>query len=180
VRPEVPHGYETRVVGLEDMLPFAGSVPDLSSEFLKEAFSRGDECAANFYDGRLVGFGYVCRSRSRATEQLDVLIPPGFRYGYKEWTHAEHRRRNLSDMRGHVRFTTLPRPYEERSISYVETHNYASLLHGYTHPRSRGLRMGFVGWFNLFGRQFPFSSRRARWVGLEIVRKSDDGRRQYV
>ncbi len=179
-RPIVPDGYKTRVVGLEDLLPFVETVPGLDPEFLREAFARGDECAANFHEDELVGFGFVCRSRTRASDQLDVLIPKGFRYNYKDWTHDDHRRRNLSSMRGHVRFTTLPRPYEERSISFVETHNYASLLHAYVHPRERRIRLGFFGWLTVFGRQIPFNSRTAKWVGLELVRRDDDGRRQYV
>lgn len=178
--PDVPAGYVTRVVGFDDLKPFVDGTPELTLEFITDAFANGDECAANFHDGALVGFGFVCRSRARVTDQLDVLIPPGFRYNYKDWTHPDHRRRNLTTMRGHIRFTTLPRPYDERSISYVETHNYPSLLHGYVHPKRRSLRMGIVGWFTILGRQIPFNSRRAKWIGLEFVRKSDDGRRQYV
>lgn len=65
-------------------------------------------------------------------------------------------------------------------ISMAETHNYPSLLHGYRHPRLRGLRMGFCGWITVFGRQIPFNSRRARWIGFEFVRREDHRRRQYV
>jgi hypothetical protein len=180
VPPDVPEGYETRIVGLNDLLPFSSRVPELSADFLREAFARGDECAANFNRGELVGFGFVSRSRAPVSDQLEVLIPVGFRYNYKDWTHSDHRQRNLSKIRGHVRFTTMPRPYVERSISYVETHNYASLLHGYRHPRERNLAMGLCGWITLLGRQITFNSRRARWVGFELVRKGDDGRRQYV
>ena len=178
--PEVPEEYETRIVNLDDLLPYVGRVPDLDAEHLRDAFARGDECAANFFGDELVGFGFICRTRCRASDQLDVLIPPGFRYGYKDWTHPDHRRRNLSRMRGHLRFTTMPRPFEERSISYIETHNYASLLHGYRHPRERGIPMGLCGWFSVFGRQIPFNSRKAKWVGFEFIRREDDGRRQYV
>lgn len=180
VRPEVPEGYVTRIVGLEDMLPYVGRVPDLDAEFLHDAFRRGDECAANFFGDELVGFGFICRTRCRASTQIDVLIPQGFRYSYKDWTHPDHRRNNLSRMRGHVRFTTLPRPFEERSVTYVETHNYASLLHSYLRPRERSLRMGLCGWWSLFGHQIPFNSRAAKWVGFEFIRRDDDGRRQYV
>jgi hypothetical protein len=40
--------------------------------------------------------------------------------------------------------------------------------------------MGFCGWITIFGRQIPFTSRRARWVGFELVRNDDNRRRQYV
>ncbi len=154
--------------------------PDFSKEFLEEAFARGDECGANFHDGKLIGFGFQCRTRAPVTEQLDLLVPPGFRYGYKAWIHPDHRRRNLSRIQGYVRFNTLPRPFEERSISYIETHNYPSLLHSYVHPRLRHLRTGYVGWVTLFGRQIPFNSRGAKRIGFEFVKKSDTRIRQYV
>jgi hypothetical protein len=179
-RPQVPDGYDTRVVGLEEMLPHAGAVPDLDREFLEASFARGDRCTANFFNGELVGFSFGTHQRARATPQLDVLVPSGFRYGYKAWTHPAHRQRNLSRIRGYVRRQSAKSMHEERSISYIETHNYPSLLHSYRHPRDRGLAMGLCGWITLFGRQIPFNSRRAKWIGFEVVRKNDSGRRQYV
>ncbi len=176
---ESPAGYDTRVVELAELLAYARS-PDLTVQFLEQAFGRGDVCAANFFEGQLVGFSFTGYTRARASDQLDVLIPAGFRYGYKAWTHPDHRRQNLSRLRGYVRRQTLPFERMQRSISFVETHNYASLLHSYRHPRERALHMGFCGWITLFGRQIPFNSRRTRWVGFEMIRRQDDGRRQYV
>jgi hypothetical protein len=178
--PAVVPGYDTRVVGLDELLPYVDQVPDLSREFLETALARGDIGTANFHGGALVGFSFSSCTRVRVTSQLDALIPEGFRYGYKSWTHADHRRANLSRMRGYVRRQTLRSAHEQRSISYIETHNYPSLLHGYRHPRLRSLRMGLSGWITVFGRQVPFNSRRARWVGFEFVRKEDSRRRQYV
>jgi len=178
--PTVPPGYETRLVGLDDLLPFAGRVPDLSREFLHTAFGRGDIGAANFYGGDLVGYAFWSFTRARVTDQLDVIVPNGFRYSYKAWTHADHRRANLSSHRSYVRRQTRRASHEERMISLAETHNYPSLLHGYRHPRLRSLRMGFCGWITVFGRQIPFTSRRARWIGLEIVRNDDQRPRQYL
>ena len=40
--------------------------------------------------------------------------------------------------------------------------------------------MGFCGSMTRLGREIPFNSRRARWIGFEIVRKDDPGVRQYV
>jgi hypothetical protein len=180
VAPETPQGYDTRVVGIDELLPFAGVVPDLDREFLVAALQRGDVCTANFFNRELVGFSFSTLERARVSAQLDVLVPDGFRYSYKAWTHPDHRRHNLSRARGYVRRQTLKWGHEVRSISYIETHNYPSLLHSYRHPRDRSLPMGFCGWFTLFGRQIPFNSRRAKWIGFEFVRKGDDGRRQYV
>lgn len=180
VAPETPQGYGTRVVGVDELLPLAGVVAGLDREFVLAAFERGDVCTANYFDGELVGFSFSTCKRARVSAQLDVLVPDGFRYGYKAWTHPEHRRRNLARARGYVRRQTLKWAHEVRSISYIETHNYPSLLRSYRHPRQRSLPMGFCGWVTLFGREIPFNSRRAKWIGFEFVRRDDHGRRQYV
>ena len=167
-------------LGLMNCFRTRAGFPHLSRDFLETAFGRGDIGAANFYAGELVGFGFWSFTRARATDQLDVLVPEGFRYSYKAWTHPDHRRANLASMRIYVRHRTRRTPHEERMIGYTETHNYPSLLHGYRHPSRRSLRMGLCGWFTILGRQIPFSSRRARWVGFEFVRREDQRPRQYV
>jgi hypothetical protein len=179
-KPETPPEYQTRVVRVSELESFAERVPGLDREFLEAAKQRNDICTANFCDGELVGYAFSTFSRARVTEQLDVLVPEGFRYGYKGWTHPEHRRANLSRMRTYVRRQTRRADHLERSIHYIETHNYPSLLHGYRHPRMRSLRMGLCGWITVFGRQIPFNSRRARWIGFEFVRREDPGSRKYV
>ncbi len=179
-QPLVSPEYNTRIAHLTDLAPHVGRVPGLSRDFLETAFERGDVCIANFHGDVLVGFSFSSYVRARVNDQLDVMVPDGFRYGYKGWTDPEHRRQNLSRMRGYTRRTCVPADHQQRTISYVETHNYASLLHSYRKPSLRSLRMGFCGWVTLFGRQIPFSSRRARWIGFEFVRKNDSGDRQYV
>lgn len=178
--PEVPPGYEARYVGLNEMLPHVDCVPDLDRAFLNEVFARGDVCIANFHGTELLGFAFVSFTRARVTGQLDALVPDGFQYVYKGWTHPAHRRKNLAAARVYLRHKLLLANRNQRSISYVETHNYQSLLHSYRHPRERSLRMGFCGWITVFGRQIPLNSRRARWVGFELIRRDDDGRRQYT
>lgn len=175
--PQVPSGYVTKLGRKEDFVPFLGRVPRLDAAFLERAFRRDDECSLTLYEGELVSFSFSTRQRARVTDQLDVLVPPGFRYAYKSWTHPEHRRRNLSNMGRWLRATQARRPFAERSIWYVETHNYASLLHGVRHPNEWSIKMGYVGWITLFGRQIPFTSRKAKQLGFEFVRNDDHRRR---
>jgi hypothetical protein len=59
-------------------------------------------------------------------------------------------------------------------LSYIETHNYLSLLRRARVPTQRRIPMGMCGWFTLFGREFPFNTRRAKWIGFEFVRKEDE------
>jgi hypothetical protein len=179
-RPLVPPGIDTRFVGTDELLPYIDRVPDLDRGFLDSVFARGDVCIANFHGDELVGFAFISFTRARASAQLDVLVPDGFQYVYKGWTHPDYRRSNLTAARIYLRHQLLRQNHSLRGISYVETHNYASLLHRYRHPRERSLSMGLCGWFTLFGRQIPWNSRTAKWIGFELVRKEDLGRRQYV
>ncbi len=180
IPPEVPPGYVTRMAEKADFLPYVGRIPGIDGEFVEQAFKPGDECSATFLDGEPVSFCFVTRSRAPVTEQLEIRVPKGFRYVYKTWTHPDHRRRNLSAMGSYVRNFIHKRPFNERSISYVETHNYPSLLHTYRRPSERGLTMGYVGWLTWFGRQIPFASRGARRIGLEFVRNDDHRVRYYT
>ena len=128
IPPVVPSGYVTKLCSNADLQSF--KVPNLGQEFIDEVFDRGDECAASFYRGELVAFRFTSRTRTMVTDQLDVLIPKGFRYSYKAWTHPEHRRKNISRMCLYVEQTQSHRPFEERGIFYVETHNYPTWAPG--------------------------------------------------
>lgn len=178
--PVIPPGYAVRFGTKADFLPYVGKIEDLDSEFLEQAFERNDECSVAFYEGRLVSFCFCSRDRTRVTPQLDVLVPPGFRYLYKAWTEPGHRRKNLSTAQSWMRVTYGNRPFSERTLSYTETHNYPSLLTKYLHPNKRPLAMGLAGWITIFGRQIPINSRGARWIGFEFVRREDTRTRQYV
>ena len=111
---------------------------DLDRPFLELAIARGDVCIANFHGADLVGFAFVSFTRAPVSAQLDVLVPKGFQYVYKGWTHPDYRRANLGKARMYLRHGLLREHHAQRGISYVETHNYRSLLHGYRHrPRAQ-------------------------------------------
>ncbi|MEM9620633.1 MAG: hypothetical protein AAF993_03230 [Pseudomonadota bacterium] len=167
---QLPDGYRTGYVPLAElqaMLPVDG----LNSAFLKQAEAHGDICVANFYLDQLVGYSFYARARARVTDQLDILVPRGFEYVYKSWTHPEHRRRHLNKARAN-----LHQPAALTPVWYVETHNYASLLTHYRYPAGRPLRAGYLGWFSVLGRHLPFTSRQAKRLGLRLVRNAHDGR----
>ena len=178
--PVVPVAYRPKLATKEDLLPYVGKIPHLDEEFVDSSFDRGDICVAVFYEEQLVHFAFSTRVRARVTDQLEVIVPPGFRYGYKSWTDPEHRRRQVSRLAQRYRTEQRVIPFDVRGIHMVATHNYPSLMHGYRHPSRRSIPMGFVGWVTLFGRQYPFASRHAKWIGFEFVRKGEELDRQYV
>lgn len=172
---EVPEGYEHRLLEPADLIPYVADTAELSEEFLRGAQARQDICAATFLKGKVVSFGFRTLKRAPVTKQLDVVVPTGFRYSYKAWTHPDHRGKHLSRSRA-----KLSRSSQYPSLSYIKVNNYPSLLNPYRFPTSRRLRMGYVGWWEFAGKQYPFATRRAKWIGFEFVKKDEVVNRRYI
>ena len=171
---EVPEGYTARLVEPEELIPYAKPENDLDVEFLEESQARKDECVACFYDGEVVSYGFNATTRSPVTAALDIQVPPGFVYGFKVWTHPDHRRRGLTKVRGKVMhdYRTQHRIRDPRIIRYIEFNNYASMLNNrYEPPNERSLYLGIIGWIGIGGKVIPFNGRRARWIGAVLVKK---------
>ena len=137
----MPDGYTARIISIADLRPHAVDNEELDAEFLDLAEERGDVCFANFCGDELVGFSFETLERARATMQLDVLIPQGFSYGYKGWTHPDHRLKGLNLIRGDVSRERSNRP---PSVFYIETTNYASLLRRYRSPSQSPTASGLL------------------------------------
>jgi len=171
--------YEHREVSPSELMPYIDDDPvlrdQLTPDFLRQSQTQNDECIASFFDDRLVGFDFSSTTKAPVTSQLEVLVPAGFSYGYKGWTHPDHRRKKLA-----LRRIQLKSSVDYMTIYYIETHNYPSLLRPYRHPSERRQHMGYVGWVTIRGRQYPFASRRAKWIGFEFVRKGLKHRRLYT
>lgn len=173
-----PPGYSNREVTPDELLGYidTGAVSaELSADFLHASAARNDHCVASFFGEELVGFDFSSTTEAPVTSQLEIVVPPGFRYGYKGWTHPDHRRKHLSLLRIEAGYTT-----ELAAMYYIETHNYPSLLRPYRYPVARRLHMGYIGWIEFRGRQYPFATRRARWVGIELQKKGAHKKRLYT
>lgn len=170
----IPSDYSIRQMTPTGLIPYTGK-NTLDAEFLQQAEQRGDYCAAIFQGDELVGYRFASCTRAPVTPQLDIIIPQGFSYGYKAWIKSEHRRKHLDKAAANMIDLVISRETGRRSIWYIEKGNFPSRMSGYKHPSERPLRMGTCGWLTVFGRQIPFNSRTARWVGIRIVQKDDPG-----
>lgn len=183
LEPDPPHidtCFDCRLGTIEDLQPFVGKPEHLDQEFLDDFVARNDQCVIILHKDELVHFTFYSRSRTRVTPQLDVIIPQGFRYSYKAWTHEDFRLRNLAKYSTWYFQSNGYRPHKERSLSYIETHNYASLLRSPRHPNKQSIKVGYIGWIVIGGRQIPFTSRRARWIGFVLMRRNDHRVRQSI
>lgn len=168
--PELEPGYTVQMLSPEDLLKWVSEDNFLSEEFLREAAHHGDRCVANFFDDELVGYGFVTQTRARVTEQIDVVVDERLVYRYKGWTHPEHRRKKLSFARGRLNKHLFPLTDGRRTVSYVDTHNFASKLHSKKiHPIS----IGHCGYFEILGREYPFTFRTPRRFGFRLERRNE-------
>lgn len=166
--PDLEPGYTTRTVTPDELLPWADKPGyGLSRQFLEQASRQGARAVANFHHSELVGYGFVARHRAPVTPQIDVAVDRRLVYRFKGWTHPDHRRKHLSHARGRLNKSLFPLAADQRTVSYVETHNYASKLHrSDVHPEP----VGHCGFVRLFGREVPFTLPGARRVGFRLVR----------
>lgn len=175
----VAEGYEHREVPLAELMPYADGDDELGRElgreFLLQAMDRGDRCVASFFGAEPVGLDFASSKRLPATSQLDHIIPTGFLYSYKSWTHTAHRGKKLALGRIDVQW--------KQGLNFIyaiETHNYPSVLRPYRPPSERRIQMGYAGWIEIRGRQHPFVSRRAKWIGFGLVPTGGADKRRYV
>lgn len=167
--PVLPPGYTARATDLDELWRWVDQ-PDngLSAEFLRGAIARGDRCVANFFNGELVGYGFVTKVGAPATRQLDVVIDDRLIYRYKGWTHPDHRRRHLSHARGRLNRQFFPLTGGRRTADFVAVDNRASKLkHADVHPT----RLGYCGFVKLLGHELPFTTLGPRRFGFRLARR---------
>jgi len=170
--PELDPGYTARAADLEELWPWVGKDYGLSEDFLRGAIARGDHCVANFFNGELVGYGFVTKVGAPVTDQLEVVIDDRLIYRYKGWTHPDHRRKHLSHARGRLNRQFFPLTDGRRTVDYVAVHNLASKL---KHPDIHPVRLGYCGFVRLFGCEHPFTQRVPRRFGFRLARRHRGG-----
>lgn len=166
--PKAPDGLLVRAAHEEELRQAAKDPElDLSEDFVNAALARGDLCTAAFDGARIVA--YIWRSFATAphVDGLWVRFGPGYRYGYKLFTLPAYRGRHLPACMA----TYLDRYSVERgvtrTIGSIETHNYPSIA---SELRRGSHRVGWAGYFKLFGRTYPFRTPGAKRSGFALFK----------
>jgi hypothetical protein len=161
-------GIVIRVMTAQDFERACVSSPKLfDPEFVAAARARGDLCLAAYDGERLAAFFWRSFSTAPVAEDLWIRVTPPCRYGYKAFTEVDYRGRHLqqrlteiSDVMGLDRGCT-------HTVSFVETHNFPSLIAA---TREEVRLVGYAGYVRLFGRVMPFHSPGARRHGIRFAR----------
>ena len=99
---------------------------DLDREFLATALGKGDRCVGIWIGGRLASYGWYSRKPTRVDESLIFSFSPDWVYMYKGFTHHDFRGRRLHAI-GMAYALDAHRRESRGIVSYVESHNFASL-----------------------------------------------------
>jgi Acetyltransferase (GNAT) family len=130
---------------------------EITEEFLRQAFAKGDECYG-FLDGEvLAAYGWYSNGPTEISIPGMMLhFDPHYIYMYKGFTHKNYRGQRLHA----IAMTRALEAYLSKGyqgiVSYVEWNNFSSLKSCY--------RMGYVDFGNLylarvFGRYFTGAGR---------------------
>ena len=153
VPADVRRDYEFREVAEHELLDFASdSTLDLPRDGIRAAAKRGDIFFGVLHGGRLVGYRWYSLFGSAPCEKEMTIryAHPERAYGYRTFTHPEHRgkRLHLHSISESDKFL-LSRGYTH-TVGYIAAHNLSSLR---SNARLQGVqRIGYIILWRFFGR----------------------------
>ena len=146
---DLPDGHARRFsfkqLTLDDALA-ASEDPDLdlSPDFVREAFARGDVCAGAYDGDHLVAYAWKTTECVPVAGSLWIrLEKDGCRYGYKSLVLPRYRGDRLGTSVGRVSDHVFVERGITRTVSVITLSNLASLRSSFRDPKRR--RIGFAG-----------------------------------
>ncbi|MGI9326176.1 MAG: hypothetical protein ACR2PZ_13210 [Pseudomonadales bacterium] len=140
----------------------------LSANFVRAAFARGDICVGAFDHERLVA--YTWRSTSVAPITLDLWIRIDVRpqaYGYKSFVHPGYRGRRLNDSVGRYCDPLLFQMGIKHRIAYIDLHNLSSIRGTFRDPKTQ--RIGYAGYRKRDSNYWTFRTKGVRdYLSFEV------------
>ena len=138
---------------------------DLDRKFVQAALQRGDLAFGAFDSSLLVA--YVWRSMTSAphTDELWVRVDLPYCYSYKSFSRKGYRGNHIVPtliLYSDREMLNLEYTYR---IGFIAVTNFASLAMG-DHMDTRTI--GYVGYFEWFGRYFPFRTKLVADIGAEF------------
>jgi hypothetical protein len=168
----VPTGYSFRAISAAELLEAARDPAlQLSAEGIDAAQRRGDLFFGIFAGNRLVAYRWYALSGATPLEEGLVIryARAGRAYGYRAFTHPEHRGKRL-----HVYSTRLSdaelraRGYIQ-TVGYIAAENFASLR---SNSRLSGSqRIGVIVALRVGSRRFTVRSRGVARRGITVTAK---------
>jgi hypothetical protein len=153
-----------RIASRDDLLEACKDpVLDLPPGPTLAALERGDLCVAAFANDKLVAYTWRAFKVTPHGRDIIVTFDPPCRYAYKSLTLPAYRGLHLqSAMSRLTDALCISRGYT-LGISFIETHNYASIA---SSRRTGNRHIGYIGYLRVFDRVIPFRTPGAARYGF--------------
>ncbi len=156
---------EYRLLTESELIEFSSDPEvDMNAEKMKSNFAKGDICVGAIENGELIAYLWSACSPTKHVENLYVDFGPKARYLYKGFTRPAYRGQRIQSMLSSLADDLSPKD-RTHSITFIETHNYASIHTAKYHGNKI---IGYAGYWKLFGRYIVFHSRGARKLGFRF------------
>jgi len=144
---------------------------EITDEFLRAAFAKGDECYG-FLDGSvLASYGWYANTPTAIDiPALKLHFDPRYIYMYKGYTHVKYRGQRLHAIAMGRALEAYKGKGFRGLLSYVEWNNFSSLKSCYRLGYSD---IGNIYLFQLFGRYRTHADRSCLRYGLHLSQAAE-------
>ena len=165
--PPLPEnsGREYRFLSEPELIKFAkNSELQLNLSVVKAALAKGDTCTGAINNGRLIAYLWRAYSPTKHTDGLWIDFGPLARYSYDSFTLPQHRGQRVLHTLS-MSTEALDQRGREKSIAFIETHNYSSIKSA---KFTGNTIVGYAGYWHLFGKYYTFHSNGAKKEGFRF------------
>jgi hypothetical protein len=171
--PNLPEGYSVRQLSSAD---YESAIQDpeldMSPDFVSDALGKGDFCVGAFFNDVLVSYIWRALSTTAINDCFSLVVEKPNRYGYKALTLPDHRGKHLPNAIGLFSDKLCFDLGYTRAISFIETHNYASIR---SDARRGNRHAGWIAYATLGPIMSCYTSKGARELGVAVVRREKHG-----
>jgi len=165
---ELAEGRSVRIASYDELLEAAKDpVLRLVPSSIQEALQRGEFCTAVFDGDKIIAYAWRATGTTPHVEGVAVVFEKPYRYGFDSFTHPEYRQQKLQNAIAYVTDPAFIKEGYTHAISFVETHNYPSLISSLSRSN---IVVGYAAYLILFGKFFSFRSRGVKEIGFGFVK----------
>ncbi len=158
--PDAAQRYSVRQPTRDELnRALADSELSLDRAFIDAALERGDICSSAFDGDRLIAYGWRTLATAPHLDGLWVRCSKPYCYGYNAFTHPDYRGKHLSTGMTRMLDVYAAEQGFTHHIAFMSPDNYASVA---SMRHRDGRRIGWAGYFKLFGKVYPFHSPGTR------------------
>lgn len=159
---------EYRLLGEAELVRFSRDPElEMTEEFVRAAFQRGDICVGALRNGLLTGYSWFAFDTAPDLDGIWVSFSPQARYGYKSFVRPAFRGAGVMTEMSLYADAICRAKGKTFGIGFIDTHNFASYRAAH---RSGGRTVGYAGYLNCLGGTLTFHSPGAKCNGFRFYK----------